>query len=298
MALTPSTRSTREWPLLILTVAVVVAICLPVWQLLNPNDDVTFWSSWSGERWGRLLFGPEQIACYCCFTWACMILLSRYMEVRRQNRAFRMQLLPVDEGSRILHEDARPLQRRAEQVMQDKGPFILANMIRMALGKYIVGRSARDVAETVRTQAEVDQGRFVSSMATVQYLAWALPALGFLGTVRGLAGSLGKAGSLSMAEENDPAIANFLTDATNNLNVAFDTTLIALVLSLGVMYLVHTVQREEESLVIDCQQYCIEHLVNRLYEPENYGAEAGSNYAPELSSRPTNLASRGTRLTP
>jgi len=44
--------------------------------------------------------------------------------------------------------------------------------------------------------------------------------------------------------------------------------LVALALSLLIMFLLHTVQREEEALVIDCQQYCLEHLVNRIYEPE------------------------------
>ena len=39
-------------------------------------------------------------------------------------------------------------------------------------------------------------------------------------------------------------------------------------LSLVVMFLIHTLQREEESLVFDCRQYCLEHLVNRIYEPE------------------------------
>ena len=34
------------------------------------------------------------------------------------------------------------------------------------------------------------------------------------------------------------------------------------------MFLIHTLQREEESLMFDCQQYCLENLVNRLYEPE------------------------------
>jgi hypothetical protein len=34
------------------------------------------------------------------------------------------------------------------------------------------------------------------------------------------------------------------------------------------MFLLHSVQREEESLVIDCQQYCLDNLVTRLYEVE------------------------------
>jgi hypothetical protein len=163
---------------------------------------------------------------------------------------------------RILPEDARPLLRKLDQVTSGRGPFILANMIRLALSKYAASRSSQDVSETVRTQAEVDQGRLVTSMATVHYLAWAIPALGFLGTVRGLAGSL------TMAGKVDEELAEFINQATRHLNVAFDCTLVALALSLVLMFLVHSVQRDEEALVIDSQQYCLEHLVNRLYDPE------------------------------
>jgi hypothetical protein len=132
----------------------------------------------------------------------------------------------------------------------------------LALGKYAVTRSGRDVSETVRTQADVDLGRLVTTMATVHYLAWAIPALGFLGTVRGLAMSL------TLAGDQDSSIPVFLKQATTHLNVAFDCTLVALALSLVLMFLLHSVQRDEEALVIDCQQYCLEHLVNRLYDLE------------------------------
>jgi hypothetical protein len=253
---TPSQRPTREWPLLVLAVAVVGSLCMPLRQWLAAQPDGT-----TPERMSRLLLGPEQIACYCCFAWAGFILLSRYLELRRQYRAFQLGLLPTEEGSRILPEDARPLQRKIDQLSRGR-PYILANLVRMALGKYAVSRSSRDVSETVRTQADVDLGRLVTSMATIHYLAWAIPALGFLGTVRGLAMSL------SLAGDNQSSIPLFLQQATRHLNVAFDCTLVALALSLVLMFLVHSVQRDEEALVIDCQQYCLEHLVNRLYETE------------------------------
>jgi biopolymer transport protein ExbB/TolQ len=256
----PSHRPTREWPLLILTLGVVGAICFPLWEGFG-NDDASP-AAWTAERWARLLLGPEQIACYCCFTWACFILLSRLFEVRRQRRAFHLALLPTEEGSRILQEDARPLQRKMDHVSEQWGPLILVSMIRTALARYVLSRHSQDVSETVRTQAEVEQGRLVTGLSLVHYLAWAIPALGFLGTVRGLAGSM------SMASQVDQEVQVFLDRATRHLGVAFDCTLVALVLSLVVMFLIHFVQREEESLVIDCQQYCLENLVNRIYEPD------------------------------
>jgi hypothetical protein len=258
MTLTPSQRPTREWPLLVLAVALVCAICVPLWQWSAGHGDAGE-TKWTAERFGRLLLGPEQIASYCCFTWAGLILLGRYLEVRRQRRAFALDLLPSDVGVCILPEDARILQRRVEQRAGGR-PLILANMIRLALGKYAVSRRGSDVSDAVRTQADVDLGRLVSSMATVHYLAWAIPAIGFLGTVRGLATSL------TMGSRTHEALAPFIREATEHLNFAFDCTLVALALSIALMFLLHSVQREEEALVIDCQQYCLDNLVTRLYD--------------------------------
>jgi biopolymer transport protein ExbB/TolQ len=291
MPLTRSYRPTHEWPLLVLALAVVGVVCLPLAQGLASEDgSFSAWANWDAHRWGQLLLGPAQFLCYSCFTWAGFILLSRYLEVRRQRRAFGLQLLPIEEGARILFEDARPLQRKVEQLNQQRGPFILANMIRLALAKYAISRSSQAVSETIRTQAEVEQGRLVTSMATVHYLAWAIPAIGFLGTVVGLAGSLTMTGKL--AEET------FLAQATGYLTFAFDCTLVALGVSLVLMFLLHSVQRDEEALVIDCQQYCLEHLINRTYEPEPLGDHAAlpGLAAGERGGAPTTALGRTERI--
>lgn len=277
MAFPASSRPTREWPLLVLALAIVCAVCVPLWQAHRASltEEATS-IHWTSDRLARLFLGPEQIACYCAFVWAGFILLSRYREVRRQKAAFDLELLPP--GQCILAEDSRDLQRRIEDRVGRRGPYILANMLRLALGKFATSRSSRDVAELVRTQADVDLARLVSSMGTVHYLAWAIPAIGFLGTVRGLAGSL------TLGGETKLAVAQFIRQATNHLNVAFDCTLVALGLSLVVMFLLHAVQREEEGLVIDCQQYCLEHLVSRLYDNEPEGSDPAAAPADLVSS--------------
>jgi hypothetical protein len=253
-------RPTREWPLLIFAVALVGAICIPLWQWSAGNDQHTTSARWTAERLGRLFLGPEQILCYAAFTWAAFILVSRYREVRRQRRAFGLELLPP--GQCILVDDAWDLQRRIDERSGGQ-PYLLSSMLRLALNKFATSRTGRDVSDMVRTQADVDLARLVSSMSMVHYLAWAIPAIGFLGTVRGLAGSL--------TLGPDTKITDFIREATAHLNVAFDCTLVSLVLSLGCMFILHAAQREEESLVIDCQQYCLDHLVCRLYDLEPEG---------------------------
>ena len=72
----------------------------------------------------------------------------------------------------------------------------------------------------------------------------------------------------SLGGEPDYATQLCRRIADGDLTVAFDCTFVALALSLVVMYFLHTIQRDEESLVLDCQQYCQEHLVLRLYDPQ------------------------------
>ena len=76
----------------------------------------------------------------------------------------------------------------------------------------------------------MEQSRLVASMGTVNYLAWAIPAIGFLGTVRGLAGGM------SMAGSQEAELGKFIKQATDQLGIAFDCTFVALALSLLLMY--------------------------------------------------------------
>src|SRR5690349_16995010 len=51
MALTPSHRTTREWPLLLLALALVCALCIPLWQWsAGKGDSGNDWSKWTPER--------------------------------------------------------------------------------------------------------------------------------------------------------------------------------------------------------------------------------------------------------
>lgn len=264
MSIPASHKPAREWLWLLVALGVVAGLAAPFRDSLTGPKAREEWAKWDEERVKRLFVGPEQVLCYVCAVWAALILQSRYREVIRQRRAFGLELLPTEEGARILPEDARPLARKAEQVTQGR-PFILANMIRLGLGKFAVSKSATDVGEVVRNQADVELSRMVTGMSTVNYLAWAIPAIGFVGTVRGLGGAFGA---------NSPDIQVFTDQAKDQLKIAFDCTLVALLLSLVVMYFIHALQRAEETLVTDAQQYCQEHLLLRLYDPHHSEVEA------------------------
>jgi hypothetical protein len=253
----PAFRFTHEGPLFILAAAIVAAVAVPLWQwsLAHEQTDPVV------RRLTRLLLGPEQILCYGCFVWALFILWTRWWELGRQRRPFQAELLPPEEDYRILPEDARLWQRRIRRQTQAGGhPTLLGQLLDLALGRFAASRSPQETSAAVREASEMAQNRLVSSISLVQYLAWAIPALGFIGTARGMGLALAAAPSLG----SDEALQHFLDQTTRNLGFTFDCTLVALSLSVILMFFVHLQQRAEDQLVLDVQHFCLERLQTRL----------------------------------
>ncbi|MBL8824283.1 MAG: MotA/TolQ/ExbB proton channel family protein [Planctomycetia bacterium] len=250
-------RFAHEGPLLIMSAAIVAAVGVPAWQWISTHDisDATI------KRMSRLLLGPEQFLCYFCFCWAMLILWTRWWEMGRQRRPFQVELLPPEEDYRLLPEDARLWQRRIQRQSLSGGqPTLLGKLIDLALLRFASCRSPAEVATAIRESSDLAQNRLVTSLSLVQYLAWAIPALGFIGTARGMGMALAAAPSLGSNE----AVQQFLDQTTRSLGFTFDCTLVALSLSVVLMFFIHLQQRSEEQLVLDAQQFCLERLLVKL----------------------------------
>ena len=89
----------------------------------------------------------------------------------------------------------------------------------------------------------------------VRDLIWAIPAIGFIGTVRGIGQALSQA---------DQALAGDIAGMTESLGVAFNSTFVALLISIVLMFLLHQLQRLQDSMVTDTQGYCESFLLNRI----------------------------------
>ena len=89
----------------------------------------------------------------------------------------------------------------------------------------------------------------------IRYIAWAIPSVGFIGTVRGIGQALGQA---HRAVEGD------IAGVTENLGIAFNSTLVALLISIVVMFLVHQLQLLQERLVFDTETYVDRNLIRHM----------------------------------
>jgi hypothetical protein len=115
-----------------------------------------------------------------------------------------------------------------------------------------------------------------SSYTIVKVFIWALPIMGFIGTVMGVSGAVASlAGSLESASDIS-AVKESLKEVFGGLGVAFDTTLLALVLSLMVKIPQSALQKSEDDLVTWVDEYCNENLLKRLNDGREGGAERGA----------------------
>ena len=115
--------------------------------------------------------------------------------------------------------------------------------------------SVQDAATTAHDVIESQGERMESELSIIRYISWAIPSIGFIGTVRGIGDALGKA---HQAVEGD------ITGVTESLGLAFNSTFIALVLSIILMFFVHQLQLSQERLVLDTEQYVDHWLIRRL----------------------------------
>ncbi|WP_425397649.1 MotA/TolQ/ExbB proton channel family protein [Aeoliella sp.] len=122
----------------------------------------------------------------------------------------------------------------------------------------------KDSAETLDKQLhhleEVDIDRMSSGYSLVRVVLWAVPSLGFLGTVIGIAAAIGH---LSFDAEN---IVESLKQVIPPLTSAFDTTTLSLALSIPIMFGKFVVERIEQTALEAVDARTEEELVGRFFE--------------------------------
>lgn len=181
-------------------------------------------------------------------------------EANHQEKAFDMKLLPEKEHFVLNPDEVNQIRLKVTDLGQNDN-YQLVDLIKKACTKFRANKSASEALEVVSAQAGINVRNTDSEQSLLRYVLTAIPSVGFIGTVIGIALSLGKA---ERAGE-----AGGIKEITTLLEIAFDTTLVALFLSLLLMYFYHDMQERVEKLHSRMESYIIENLINRIYVPRN-----------------------------
>jgi len=177
------------------------------------------------------------------------------VNILNERKLLEIDLVPVAEGMRILPEDTREFARQVQQLPEENRRMLLPRALLNALQRFSSTKNIQDVATSTHTICETEADQLESELSMIRYISWAIPSIGFIGTVRGIGEALAQA---------DKAVQGDIAGVTQSLGVAFNSTYIALLISIFLMFLVHQLQLLQERLVFDSEIYCDDKLIRHM----------------------------------
>ncbi len=195
--------------------------------------------------------GYVQTFTYLAFFWSWFEVKEKLLVIKRERAAFKMGIIPTNEKHVFMPADINNLKFKLIE-FDKKEKYILIDLLKKACTKFRTSGSLSELIDIVSIQIEVSQEKAEGDQSVIRYLTWVIPSIGFVGTVIGISQALIVANSGDMEK------------ITTLLGVAFDTTLVALILSIIIMWFVHKLQEETDRFHSDLKEFVIENLINKI----------------------------------
>ena len=189
------------------------------------------------------------------FVWAMLIIGYKAFLVRRERKFLEREFIQIPEGIKVLPEDAKDYARQLEALKSDDKGALVVRALQRTLDRFAATRSIRDSAETSRSVCDSEADRLDSGLAMIRYIAWAIPAIGFIGTVRHIGDALLQA---------NQAVGGDITAVTSSLGIAFNSTFVALSLTIVLMFFLHQLQQSQEQFVHDTDHWIDQRLIRHM----------------------------------
>jgi DNA-directed RNA polymerase subunit RPC12/RpoP len=241
------------------------------------------WTDGKMTYLGRLFIGTSTmaqggwvpIAEVFLFFWAIGMLVEKWFKIRRQQRALLYDVLPTSLGDTITQGNLDAFIEHIRSLPKDAvGSFLVTRCVR-GLEHFRVRKSAADTATMLSSQSDLDASAVDSSYTMFHVFIWAIPILGFLGTVIGVSTAVGSFTGTLENSSDVGALKVALKGITGGLATAFDTTLVALAMAMILTFPVSGLQKFEGDLVGQVDEYTNENLLRRLDDGLEGGAERG-----------------------
>ena len=197
----------------------------------------------------------EQETCVILMLWSLLLLARQAQDTRLGRQLLDREYVKIGEAQVVLPEDARVYSRPLESLPAAEQMRFLPRLLMVAYNRFGATRSVQDAAEAVRDECDFETASMDTKLSMVRFTAWAIPAVGFVGTVRGIGAAL---------QEAQGAMGGDISGVTMGLGVTFNATLTALVCCIIVMFWMHQLQQFQDRLVLDCRTYVDRQLLRKL----------------------------------
>ena len=211
------------------------------------------------------------------FSWSIAILFLKFKKLRHQKAALLLDVLPMRLGKEINAGNVAQFIDHVYALPRKLRDSLMVNRIRKALELFEIRQSSSDVREMMASQSDIDGARIGGSYTLTRAFLWAIPLLGFIGTVIGLSQAIG---GMSFSNVEDVGkIVSSINNVTSGLGTAFDATLLGLVLAMTLNFPINSISKQEDDNLNAIDAFCNEVLLPRL----NDGVGAGNGDAAAIA---------------
>ena len=210
----------------------------------------------------------EQEICLILMLWGMFLILGKCLAILREQYLFSVDLLeesteePEETAEAEAAEDSlgefhglNSALKTLEALPPDIRETPLVKTLMTSLRRFLITQDVQNTSDAIESSVEALALKQDAENSMIRYLIWAIPSIGFIGTVRGIGQALSQA---------DQALAGDIAGMTESLGIAFNSTLVALLISIALMFMLHQLQRLQDNLVVDTQDYCEAFLLNRI----------------------------------
>ena len=198
------------------------------------------------------------------FCWSLTIAFIKWRKLRFQKQTISTRIIPSELDFILSVTTVDQVIDNMLIAVDDVKKFILFNRVFTALSNLRNLGNISDVDEMLRSQADLDESTMETSYALLRGFIWAIPVLGFIGTVMGLSVAIGGFGDVLSKTADPTALAESLKGVTGGLSTAFETTLLALLFALILQLIVTFLHKGEEEFLDECSEYCQRNIVGKL----------------------------------
>ena len=208
--------------------------------------------------------GPTQHATTFLTFWSTAILFMKWRKLANQRRLLNYDFIPIRPDFVLGPATVDQVLHLIYGVVDFPRKFTLTNRIVIALSNLKNLGRVSDVDDIFRSQGDTDESQMESSYTILNGFIWAIPVLGFIGTVLGLSEAISAFGGVLQGDGGMDQIKSALRLVTGGLATAFETTLVALVAAMVLQLAMTFLKRNEQNFLDDCSEYCLMKVVNRI----------------------------------
>ncbi len=204
------------------------------------------------------------------FFWAMAMLWLKWKKLKHQRQALLLDVLPADLGGEISSHTVGAFIDHVYGLPRRLRDSMMVNRIRKGLELFEMKQNTSDAVALMSAQSDIDSSRIGGSYSPVKAFLWAIPILGFVGTVLGLSHALL---SLNFTNMDKPSeMVGVLQGVIGGLGGAFDATLVGLVFAMFLNFPMNALMKAEDDNLNDIDSFCNEVLIPRLNDGGDHAA--------------------------